>query len=213
GSRAGSCGSRCARRMRRRPGQPPTRGGRASRFNRTDASLAVASDAPPRAEGRSPSPESWSRRAKDLTPARRGQQPRVIHVMHRGAAAISLTAGRFADRFRCFMVDTLDVALAVNGRPVRRRVRADQRLLDLLRDDLRLTGAKEGCGKGECGACTVIMDGRAVDACLVLAYQADGAVLETIEGLGEGGRLHPLQDSFIEAGATQCGICIPGMIL
>jgi len=110
------------------------------------------------------------------------------------------------------MVETVEVAVAVNGRPVRRRVRADQRLLDVLRDDLRLTGAKEGCGKGECGACTVLVDGQAVDSCLVMAYQADGAAVETIEGLGERA-LHPLQESFIEKGGVQCGICIPGMIL
>src|SRR5262245_21574994 len=110
------------------------------------------------------------------------------------------------------MVETIEVALAVNGRPVRRRVRADQRLLDLLRDDLRLTGAKEGCGKGECGACTVLMDGQAVDACLTMAYQADGTSVETIEGLADAA-LHPLQESFIEKGGVQCGICIPGMIL
>jgi carbon-monoxide dehydrogenase small subunit/xanthine dehydrogenase small subunit len=86
-------------------------------------------------------------------------------------------------------------------------------LLDVLRDDLRLTGAKEGCGKGECGACSVIVAGRVVDACLMMAYQADGCVVETIEGLAEGDRLHPLQDAFVEKGASQCGICIPGMIL
>src|SRR5262252_2539879 len=111
------------------------------------------------------------------------------------------------------MVETIEVALAVNGRPMRRRVRADQRLLDLLRDDLRLTGAKEGCGKGECGSCTVLLDGMAVDSCLTMAYQADGAVVETIEGLEHDGRLHPLQDAFVAAGASQCGICIPGMLL
>jgi carbon-monoxide dehydrogenase small subunit/xanthine dehydrogenase small subunit len=96
---------------------------------------------------------------------------------------------------------------------VRLRARSDQRLLDLLRDDLRLTGAKEGCGKGECGACTVIVDGRAVDSCLMMAYQADGAVVETIEGLGDAAAMHPLQDAFIAQGGVQCGICIPGMVL
>jgi xanthine dehydrogenase small subunit len=111
------------------------------------------------------------------------------------------------------MVETVEVAVIVNRRPVRRRVRADQRLLDMLRDDLRLTGAKEGCGKGECGACTVLVDGQAVDSCLLMAYQADGAVVETIEGLGGAGALHPLQQSFIDQGGVQCGICIPGMIL
>src|SRR5712691_12554073 len=101
------------------------------------------------------------------------------------------------------MVETVEIAVAVNGRPVHRRVRTDQRLLDVLRDDLRLTGAKEGCGKGECGACTVLVDGQAVDACLMMAYQADGASVETIEGLADGA-LHPLQESFIEMGGVQC---------
>lgn len=111
------------------------------------------------------------------------------------------------------MAESFDVAFTLNGRSVRLRARSDQRLLDVLRDDLRLTGAKEGCGKGECGACTVILDGKAVDACLTMAYQADGAVVETIEGLADGDSLHPLQDAFIDKGGVQCGICIPGMIL
>src|SRR5258706_1287440 len=110
------------------------------------------------------------------------------------------------------MAELVDVALSVNRKAFRRKVRTDQRLLDVLREDLRLTGAKEGCGKGECGACTVLVDGQAVDACLMMAYQADGASVETIEGLADGA-LHPLQESFIETGGVQCGICIPGMIL
>ena len=111
------------------------------------------------------------------------------------------------------MAETLEVAFTLNGAPKRMRLRTDQRLLDVLRDDLRLTGAKEGCGKGECGSCTVIVDGRAVVSCLMLGYQADGTVVETIEGLAGGGVLHPLQDAFIEAGGVQCGICIPGMVM
>jgi carbon-monoxide dehydrogenase small subunit/xanthine dehydrogenase small subunit len=111
------------------------------------------------------------------------------------------------------MADSIQVAFSVNGRARQLRVRSDQRLLDVLRDDLRLTGAKEGCGKGECGSCTVLVDGRAVDSCLTMAYQVDGSVVETIEGLCEGGRLHPIQDAFIEKGGVQCGICIPGMVM
>jgi xanthine dehydrogenase iron-sulfur cluster and FAD-binding subunit A len=109
--------------------------------------------------------------------------------------------------------ETVEVAFTVNRRPVRLAVRSDRRLLDVLREDLRLTGAKEGCGKGECGACTVLVDGEAADSCLMMACQADGAVLETIEGLADGETLHPLQDAFIEQGGVQCGICIPGMVL
>jgi carbon-monoxide dehydrogenase small subunit/xanthine dehydrogenase small subunit len=111
------------------------------------------------------------------------------------------------------MAETVAVSLSVNGRPVRLEVASDRRLLDVLREDLRLTGAKEGCGKGECGACTVLLDGRAVDSCLMLAYQADGTALETVEGLADRHKLHPLQDAFIEQGGVQCGICIPGMLM
>jgi len=111
------------------------------------------------------------------------------------------------------VAETIEIALSVNGQNRRLRVRTDQRLVDLLRGDLRLTGTKEGCGKGECGACTVILDGEAVNSCLMLAYQADGTAVQTIEGLAVGDRLHPLQDAFVEHGAVQCGICIPGMIM
>src|SRR4029453_13376611 len=111
------------------------------------------------------------------------------------------------------VTDLIELALTLNGKSIRHRTRCDKRLLDFLREDLRLTGAKEGCGKGECGACSVIMDGQVVDSCLMMAYQADGAVVETIEGLARGERLHPLQEAFIEKGGVQCGICIPGMVL
>jgi len=88
-----------------------------------------------------------------------------------------------------------------------------ERLLDLLRRRLGLTGTKEGCGVGECGACTVLVDGRAVNACLTAAWQVAGREVTTIEGLAPEGELHPLQAAFLEAGAVQCGFCTPGMIL
>jgi xanthine dehydrogenase iron-sulfur cluster and FAD-binding subunit A len=111
------------------------------------------------------------------------------------------------------VAESFEIACSVNRRLLRLRVRSDQRLLDVLREDLRLTGAKEGCGKGECGACTVIVDGQPVDACLMMAYQVDGRAVETIEGLATAERMHPLQDAFIAKGGVQCGICIPGMVL
>jgi len=107
----------------------------------------------------------------------------------------------------------LIIELTINGKKRKVETTASTRLLDLLRDDLHLTGTKEGCGKGECGACTVIMDGELVASCLVLAPQADGAVITTIEGIGGGNDLDPIQEAFIETGAVQCGFCTPGMIL
>lgn len=101
----------------------------------------------------------------------------------------------------------------VNGRPVDMVVDAHRRLLDVLREDLGLTGTKEGCGEGECGACTVLLNGRPVNSCLVLAPEAAGGAIDTIEGLAGEGRLHPLQEAFLEAGAVQCGYCTPGMVL
>ncbi len=89
----------------------------------------------------------------------------------------------------------------------------NRRLLDLLREDLELTGTKEGCGIGECGACTVLINGKAANACLILAVQIEGAEIITIEGLAQDGKLHPLQQIFLEHGAVQCGFCTPGMLL
>ena len=107
----------------------------------------------------------------------------------------------------------LMIELTINGKKRKVETTTSVRLLDLIRDDLHLTGTKEGCGKGECGACTVIMNGELVTSCLILAPQADGAVITTIEGVGDGENLDPVQEAFIETGAVQCGFCTPGMIL
>ncbi|HER23695.1 MAG TPA: (2Fe-2S)-binding protein [Candidatus Atribacteria bacterium] len=107
----------------------------------------------------------------------------------------------------------LEIVLTINGKKRKVKTTTSTRLLDLIRDDLHLTGTKEGCGKGECGACTVIMNGELVASCLVLAPQADGVIITTIEGISHGEKLHPIQDAFIETGAVQCGFCTPGMIL
>ncbi|MCD6142678.1 (2Fe-2S)-binding protein [Candidatus Bipolaricaulota bacterium] len=105
------------------------------------------------------------------------------------------------------------IKFTVNGESVEAEVDGSVRLLDLLRDKLFLTGAKEGCGEGECGACTVLLDGRAVNSCLVLAPQVDGKEVLTVEGLSRDGELHPIQRAFVEKGAVQCGFCTPGFIM
>jgi carbon-monoxide dehydrogenase small subunit len=105
------------------------------------------------------------------------------------------------------------VQLTVNGKPQRLDVPPMRRLLDVLREDLHLTGTKEGCGEGECGACAVLVDGVLVNSCLVPALQVNGSRVCTIEGVSTEGRLHPIQQCFLERGGAQCGICTPGMIL
>ena len=106
-----------------------------------------------------------------------------------------------------------EISLRLNGRERRFRVEERETLLRVLRERAGLTGAKRGCDLGECGACTVILNGRAVNSCCVFAVQADGGTVETIEGLGTPDKPHPLQRAFIDAGAIQCGFCTPGMIL
>jgi carbon-monoxide dehydrogenase small subunit len=101
----------------------------------------------------------------------------------------------------------------VNGEPVEVKATGMRRLLDVLREDLGLTGTKEGCGEGECGACSVLLNGEVVDACLVPVSQAHGASVRTVEGLATGGRLDALQQAFLETGGAQCGICTPGMLM
>jgi aerobic-type carbon monoxide dehydrogenase small subunit (CoxS/CutS family) len=105
------------------------------------------------------------------------------------------------------------IELTVNGRPRSVEVAVHHTLLDALRDDLELTGTKECCLVGECGACTVLVDGASVDSCLMLAVEADGASLTTVEGLADGERLGRLQRAFLDTGAAQCGFCIPGQLI
>lgn len=105
------------------------------------------------------------------------------------------------------------LAFTLNGKNLTMDVPADRRAVDLLREDLGLTGTKEGCGSGECGTCTILVGGQARLSCLMLAAQLEGTEVTTIEGLGTTEHLHPLQEAFVEYGAVQCGFCSPGMIL
>jgi carbon-monoxide dehydrogenase small subunit len=108
---------------------------------------------------------------------------------------------------------TASLNLWVNGESFQLMVREDETLLDVLRDRLLLTGTKRGCGEGQCGHCTVALNGKSVNSCLTLAFEAQGGHVLTIEGLAKGDRLHPIQKAYVEAGAIQCGYCTPGMIL
>jgi len=105
------------------------------------------------------------------------------------------------------------VTFKVNGDTREAYIQPGDTLLNVIREDLGLTGSKKGCGTGECGACTVILNGKAVPSCLVLAASIEGAAIVTIEGIAENGKLHPLQQAFIDHQATQCGFCTPGFIL
>ena len=107
----------------------------------------------------------------------------------------------------------VELSFVVNGELVTLMVAPSATLLDVLRDDLELTGTKHGCGEGECGACSVLLDGKVVNACLVLALECAGSEVVTVEGLGALGELHPLQKAFVQHGAIQCGFCTPGMIM
>ncbi len=105
------------------------------------------------------------------------------------------------------------VSMTVNDEPVEFLCEPQQTLLDVLRDEMHLTGSKEGCSSGDCGACTVMVDDRLVCSCLVLATEAEGRSVETIEGMADGEKLHPLQQHFLEGAALQCGICTPGILI
>ena len=107
----------------------------------------------------------------------------------------------------------MKVSFVLNGEEIRIETPADSRVVDILREDLHLTGTKEGCGAGECGACTILVDGESRLSCLMVAAQFEGRRVTTIEGLAEGEGLHPVQQAFVELGAVQCGFCTPGMVL
>jgi carbon-monoxide dehydrogenase small subunit len=109
--------------------------------------------------------------------------------------------------------NTIKITITVNGQPHRLEVEAQETLLEIIRNRLDLTGTKKCCGEGECGACTVILDGRAVNSCIILAAEADGAEVLTVEGLAEDGNPGALQQAFLDKGAVQCGFCTPGMIM
>ena len=111
------------------------------------------------------------------------------------------------------MDNTLPIEITVNGRRRALDVAVHHTLLDVIREDLELTGTKECCLVGECGACTVMVNGRIVDSCLMLAVEADGAEIVTVEGLAQNGQLNPLQQAFLDKGAVQCGFCIPGQLI
>ena len=105
------------------------------------------------------------------------------------------------------------IELTVNGEIYEAHIEPNKTLLDVLRDNLELTGTKKGCDMGDCGACTVIINGKAINSCLVLAMDARGKEILTIEGLAEGTKLHPIQDAFVQYGGIQCGFCTPGMVM
>ena len=107
----------------------------------------------------------------------------------------------------------MKIAFTLNGKKIRVDVPPDRRVLDLLREDLSLTGTKEGCGTGECGACTILVNGESRLSCLMLAAQLEGCHVTTIEGVSSAKKLHPVQEAFIEHGAVQCGFCTPGAVL
>jgi carbon-monoxide dehydrogenase small subunit len=106
-----------------------------------------------------------------------------------------------------------EVHFIINGKPCTVQAPPMKRLLDVLREDLHLTGTKEGCGEGECGSCSVRMNGELVNSCLVPVLQAEGADVQTVEGLALNGKLHPVQQAFLDCGGAQCGICTPGMLM
>ncbi|PKN28219.1 MAG: ferredoxin [Deltaproteobacteria bacterium HGW-Deltaproteobacteria-21] len=110
-------------------------------------------------------------------------------------------------------MESKEIKFVLNGKAYELKVSPWRTLLEMIREDLQLTGTKEGCGQGECGSCTVIMGGKTVNSCLILALEADGQEITTIEGLANGDKLHPIQEAFVNQAGMQCGFCTPGMIM
>lgn len=107
----------------------------------------------------------------------------------------------------------MNLSFTLNGNALQIETAPDRRVIDILREDLGLTGTKEGCGTGECGACTIFVDGKTKLACLMVAAQINGRIIMTIEGMAQGENIHPVQKAFVESGAVQCGFCTPGMVM
>lgn len=111
------------------------------------------------------------------------------------------------------MSKPITIIFTLNNKHIEATIPANRLLVDMIREDFNLTGTKIGCGMGECGACTILMDGKPVNSCLTLAIQADGKTIETIEGLSEDGKMNPLQEMLVKEGAVQCGFCTPGIVM
>src|SRR5207237_2888232 len=130
-----------------------------------------------------------------------------------GVDAGRFAAGAQSNRMSTEATSKVNVTCTVNGQSCTLTAHPLARLLDVLREQLQLTGTKEGCGEGECGACSVLVDGELVNSCLVPVLQVAGAEIKTIEGIADGAQLHAVQQAFIECGGAQCGICTPGMVI
>src|SRR5215469_14187334 len=162
-------------------------------------------------------PRSMRRRRRLASPSptsavRSNTAPRSPASSRAGRPPSHSSALRRAHRRDCRM-SKHHVTATINGEPIEFLCEAQQTLLDCLRDELHLTGSKEGCGSGDCGACSVILDGKLVCSCLTLGVEAQGRTVTTIEGIAEGDKLHPVQQKFLEHAALQCGFCTPGLIV
>ena len=146
-------------------------------------------------------------------PAVENHFPRVVVSIRSLSLAVLHKSAYYEPPTQFGFMKKIKVEFSVNGQAQFVDAHPMERLLDVLREQLHLTGTKEGCGEGECGACSVVMDGRIVNSCLVPVAQVEGATIKTIEGVASGEQLHAVQQAFIECGGAQCGICTPGMVM